>query len=101
MEDELVKSFLTSEKNKRFYYAQAEYYIRRINVYRPRPIFVLHTEDVPEALAWEIKSLGKTTEDRIITNVVRRIYESVDPDYFAVNGIYSKVRYHLMEDEEH
>jgi hypothetical protein len=28
LEDELLKSFLCSEKNQRFYYAQAEYFIR-------------------------------------------------------------------------
>lgn len=97
LEDVLLKSFLTSKKNERFYYAQAEYYIRRINVYKPLPIFVLHIEDIPEALVKELDTLGKVTKDRIISNVVRRIYESVDPDYFAVNGIYSKVKYRLME----
>jgi hypothetical protein len=98
IEDELLKSFLCSEKNQRFYYAQAEYFIRRINIYNPLPIFVLHTEDIPDELANELQSLGKVTRDRTITNVVRRIYQSVDPDYFAINGIYGMVKWFMMED---
>lgn len=98
MEDELLKSFLSSNKNGRFYYAQAEYYIRRINIYDPLPIFVLHTEDIPLGLAKELQSLNKVTKDGIITNVVRRIYQAVDPDYFAVNGIWAKVKWLMLED---
>lgn len=97
LEDECLKAFLTSEKNQRFYYAQAEYYIRRINVYKPLPIFVLYTEDIPEALTNELQSLDETARDDIITNVVRRIYQAVDPDYFAVSGVWSKVKWHWME----
>ena len=98
LEDELLKVFLSSKKNSRFYYAQAEFLIRRINVYDPVPIFVLRTEDIPEGLANELQGLGKVMMHKVITNVVRRIYESVDPDYFHINGIWGKVKWHLMED---
>ena len=98
--DELLKSFLSSKKNSRFYYAQAEYFIRRINIYDPLPIFVLHTEDIPDGLTSELQSLDSVVRDRIITNVVRRIYESVDSDYFHVNGIYGRVKWFMLETEE-
>jgi hypothetical protein len=98
LEDELLKSFLTSKKNKRFYYAQAEFFLRRINVCQSLPIFVLHTEDIPLGLVEELQNLGEVTRNRIITNVVRRIYQAVDPDYFAINGIWAKVKWHFLED---
>ena len=98
LEDEFLKSFLSSKKNGRFYYVQAEYFIRRINIYDPLPIFVLHTEDIPDRLTKELYSLDSVVRDRIITNVVRRIYESVDSDYFHISGIYGKVKWLLLED---
>ena len=99
LEDELLKSFLSSKKNGRFYYNQAEYYIRRINIYYPLPIFVLHTEDIPDRLTSELQSLDCVVKDKIITNVVRRIYESVDHEYFHTSGIYGKIQWHMMEDD--
>lgn len=98
LEDKLLKSFLSSEKNQRFYYAQAEFYLRRINVYQPVPIFVLHTGDIPDGLVKELQSLGEVVKDRIITNVVRRIYQSIGADYFAINGIWANVKWHFLED---
>lgn len=97
LEDELLKSFLSSNKNQRFYYAQAEYFIRRINICEPLPVFVLHIEDIPGGLAKELENLDKSTRDKLITNVVRRIYESTDPDYFYTSGIYGKVKWFMME----
>ena len=61
--DELLKSFLSSKKNSRFYYNQAEYYIRRINIYDPLPIFVLYTEDIPDGLAKELRGLGEVKKE--------------------------------------
>jgi hypothetical protein len=98
LEDELLKEFFSSKKNQQFYYAQAEYFIRRINVYDPLPIFVLHYEDVPEELVKELESLGKVMMKKVITNVVRRIYETVDPDYYHISGIYGKVKWFMMEE---
>lgn len=89
---------MTSRERQRFYYAQAEYYIRRINAYKPLPVFVLYEKDIPDELIRELDKLGKRVKDKIITDVVRGIYQSVDPDYFAVNGVYGKVKYHMMED---
>jgi hypothetical protein len=98
LEDELLKSFLSSKKNQQFYYAQAEYFLRRINIYDPLPVFVLHDEDVPEGLAEEIGKLDEKTAYNLITDVVRRIYETIDSDYYHINGIYGKVKWFILKD---
>ena len=98
LEDELAIAFLGSKRNGRFYYAQAEFYLRRINVYRPVPIFILYPNDIPEELTIELKNLKEVTRNRIFTNVVRRIYESIDEKYFHTNGIYGKVKWHMLEE---
>lgn len=77
------------------YLDQAKALIYRINVYDPLPEFVIFTSDLPRWLLEELGRCGKAAMKRIITNAVRRIYESVDPDYFHINGIYGKVRWRL------
>jgi hypothetical protein len=49
-------------------------------------------------LAKELQGLDDVTRNGIITNVVRKIYQAVDPDYFAINGVWAKVKWHLLED---
>ena len=73
------------------YLDQAKALIYRINVYDPE--FVIFTEHISEELSQELNSLGKVLRKKIITNAVRRIYESVDHEYFHTNGIYGKVRW--------
>ena len=75
------------------YLDQAEALIYRINVYDPLPEFVIFTEHLPEELSQELNSIGKVLKKKTITNAVRRIYESVDPEYFHTNEIYGKVRW--------
>ncbi|MGH9982638.1 MAG: hypothetical protein ACRD8W_01630 [Nitrososphaeraceae archaeon] len=102
LEDKLVStisSYNTSEVIEKVLYIkwhyldQAEALIYRINVYDPLPEFVIFTEDIPDRLSQELNSLEKVTTKKIITNAVRRIYESVDPEYFHTNGIHGKVRW--------
>lgn len=75
------------------YLDQAKALICRINVYDPLPEFVIFTEHVPEKLGQKLDGLDKVLRKKIITNAVRRIYESIDPEYFHSNGIYGKVRW--------
>ena len=82
IEDILKHALLTSRPNGRFYYAQADFFLNKINIYQPVPIFVIHSKDIPESLAKHIDCLGEEIKKRIVTNVVRRIYESVDPYLF-------------------
>ncbi len=77
------------------YMDQAEGLIYRLNVYeRPRE-FVIWEEDIPEVLAMALEELGKVGMKRVITGAVRRLYESVDPEYFHTNGIYGKTPWRI------
>jgi hypothetical protein len=78
------------------YLEQAEALLDCINIYDPLPEFVIFTEDIPEGLIQALDSLGKVLMKRVITNAVRRIYESIDPEYFHTNGIYGKIRWRLV-----
>ncbi|MGH9979359.1 MAG: hypothetical protein ACRD8Z_26520 [Nitrososphaeraceae archaeon] len=53
---------------------------------------------MPDGLAKELQTLDDKTKDELITNVVRRIYESVDSEYFHTNGIWGKVQWRFLED---
>jgi hypothetical protein len=72
------------------YLNQAEGLIYRINVYERPPEFVIWEEDIPENLQKALQDIGKFATKKVITEVVRRLYESVDYDYFHTNGLYSK-----------
>lgn len=78
---------------KWYYLDQAKALIYWINLYDPLPEFVIFTEDIPIKFSQVLDSLGNVLKKKIITNAVRRIYESVDPEYFHTNGIYDKVRW--------
>ena len=75
------------------YLNQAEGLIYSINLSDPLPKFVIWSEDIPLGLAEALKQLGKVKMKRVITNAVRRIYESVDPEYYHTNGIHGKVKW--------
>ena len=63
------------------YINQTEGLICKINIYEPIPKFVIWGKDMPPGLVNALARLGKVTMKRIITNAVRRLYESVDPEY--------------------
>jgi hypothetical protein len=79
------------------YLEQAEALIYKANVYDVIPEFVIFTEHVPQELAKELKSLGKVTMNHAITNAVRRIYDSVNSEYFHTNGIYGKIKWRFAD----
>jgi hypothetical protein len=79
------------------YLEQAETLIYRINVYKPPKPFVISKEDIPQVLAKELKDLGDITMKKVMTNVVRRIYETVNHEYFHTNGIYGKVSWRISD----
>lgn len=72
------------------YLNQAECLLLRIKFYEHPSEFVIWKEDIPEKLTKALQDLGKVKMNKIITEVVRRLYESVDSDYFHTNGIYGK-----------
>jgi hypothetical protein len=73
------------------YLNQAEGLIYKINVYRPLPVYVIWKADIPAALTKGLSTLGKIAMKRVITEVVRGIYESVDADYYHANGLHGKI----------
>lgn len=79
------------------YYDQAEWYIYRINVYKPTPQFIINLSDLTNRIKKEIVSLRSTptTLNEVMTTAVRRIVESVNPEYYHLNGIYGKIRWRL------
>ena len=79
------------------YMQQAEHLLYKINLYQPLPKFVIFPEDIPEGLARELERLGKVEIKKVITNAVRILYESVDPDYYHTNGIYGKVKWEVAK----
>lgn len=109
LEDELVK--VLSSKNTAdvieeedgrnriyiywMYLEQAENLIYRINICKPPQEFVIWEEDIPQNLTNALEGLGKIGMKRAITNAVRRIYESVDSDYFHTNGIHGKTPWRI------
>jgi hypothetical protein len=94
-ECEILKDFVGRDEILIFhpYINQAEGLLYRINLYNPLPEFVIWESDIPMGLAVELKRLGKVSMNRVITNAVRRIYETVDPEYYHTNGIYGKVKW--------
>jgi hypothetical protein len=79
------------------YLNQAEGLIYRINTYERPPEFVIWNQDIPDGLVKALQELGTVPMKRIITEAVRRLYESVDPDYFHTNGIYGKTFWRISK----
>jgi hypothetical protein len=77
------------------YIEQAESLIYRTNICQPPQEFVIWEEDIPENLAKAFEALGRVETKRVVTDAVRRIYESVDPEYFHINGVYGKIEWKI------
>lgn len=76
-----------------------EYAIRflfLINLSRTPPKFEIFQRDIPHKLLEILTNLDSTTVNSIMTNVVRRILESVNPLYFHTNGIYGRVKWKVI-----
>jgi hypothetical protein len=79
------------------YQNQAEGLLHKINVYDPLPEFVIWEQDIPLGLAKALENLGNVTMEQVITNTVCRLYESVNPNYFHINGILRKVKWRVAK----
>jgi hypothetical protein len=80
------------------YINQGEGKLYRINIEDPLPEFIIWESDIPLDLALALQRLGKIMMNRVITNAVRRIYETIDPEYYHKNGIYGKVKWRFGSD---
>jgi hypothetical protein len=93
LEDRLLIEIHSKQK----YIEKARRLIYRINVSKPWPTFVISEGDIPLELVKALEGLGDITMKRIVTNVIRRLYESVNFDYYHTSGMYSKVRWRFED----
>lgn len=89
LEDKFLEVLHSNEK----YIEKAKRLIYRINIYEHPPGFVISERDTPKGLVKALEGLGTITMNKVITNVVRRLYASVDFHYYHTSGIYSKVKW--------
>jgi hypothetical protein len=91
--NEVTKQIYITHK----YYDHAEWFIYRINVYKPTPQFIINRSDLSNRLKKEIVCLRSTptTLNEVMTTAVRRIVESVNPEYYHLSGIHGKIRWRL------
>lgn len=75
------------------YINQAEGQLCKINISEPIQPFVIWQDDIPLGLVNDLTRLGQVTMKKIITNAIRRLFESVDPGYYHKNGIHGKIKW--------
>jgi hypothetical protein len=76
------------------YYEQAEFVLYRINLYKPPPVFIINTSDLTSKLQNELEQLYKScpnTFDRLVTEAVQEILESINQRYYHISNIAHKV----------
>jgi hypothetical protein len=80
------------------YINQAEGLLYTINIKNPLPEFTIWESNIPYDLALELERLGQIKMKGGGGGGVRRIYETVDPEYYHTNGIHGKVKWRFGED---
>ena len=88
----LEDRLLIEVPSRKKYIEKAECLLYRIDVSNPLPVFVIPEQDIPKRLVNSLEGLGTIMMNKVVTNVVRRIYESVDFDYYHAIGICGIVR---------
>jgi hypothetical protein len=99
-----TKSSLIDEKAQEIhtikkYHNLAEFVLYRINLYRPPPEFLINRSDLTPRLQNELEQLHKNSPkifEKIVTESVQAILESVNQRYYHVNGIPYKVRWRFV-----
>ncbi len=96
-----VRSFTINENTKAIhithkYNEQAEFVLYHINIYNPRPEFIINCSDLTSRLLSELKRLRRSshrTFDKIVTEAVEAILEGVNERYYHLSGIAGKIRW--------
>jgi hypothetical protein len=78
------------------YYDLAESILYRINTWNPKtpPVFIINTSDLTKKLQIELEELRQRDSilfDKLVTEAVQSILESVNKRYYHINGIAYKV----------
>lgn len=78
------------------YYEQAESNLYRMNIWDRPPEFIINHSDLTTKLQSELASLYKFCPkkfERVVTNAVQIIIETINHRYFHLNGVASKVKW--------
>jgi len=78
------------------YYDQAAFILRRINLYRPPPDFVIYLSDITPKLRSHLGQLNESSPimfHRVVTDSVQNILENINQRYYHVSNIAYKVRW--------
>jgi len=76
------------------YYDQAEFVLYRLNLYKPPAVFIINRSDLTPKLQNELEQQYKScpnTFDRLVTEAVQAILESINQRYYHVSSIAYKV----------
>jgi hypothetical protein len=78
------------------YYNRADLVLYRINVYEPPPDFIINLSDISPKLRSQLEQVYKSSRDafdRLVTEAVQSILESINQRYYHVSNITYKVRW--------
>jgi hypothetical protein len=81
------------------YQITAQHYLYRINISDPLPFFEIHDSLLYPKLRQELfdlKGNNPNEFNKVITNAVRRLYESINYDYFHTSGISGKICWRIV-----
>jgi hypothetical protein len=81
------------------YQEEAEFLIYRINSAKPIPDFIIYECLLPTKLRQElldVKKYGKGEFNNVVTNALKRLYESIDHEYFHTSGIGGKIYWRIL-----
>ena len=76
------------------YYAQAEYVLYRVSIWKPSPVFVINCSDLKKQLLNELEQLKHCDPrlfDKTVTEAIQSLMESVNQRYYHVSGAAFKV----------
>lgn len=99
-----TKSSILDEKTLAVYTVNkyqklAQFILYRINLYKPAPEFLIDKSDLTPRLRFELERLRKSSSkifEKIVTDSVQTILESVDKQYHHVSGIPYKVSWRVV-----
>ena len=81
------------------YQEQSKRMLYKINLANRPLVFKIHSNTLSPKLKEELNQLYKTNKEvfnEIVTNSVKRLYESIDYQYFHTNGIGGKIAWTII-----
>jgi hypothetical protein len=81
------------------YQEEAEFILYRINLAKPIPVFIIFESLLPKRIRQELIDLKKfdiNEFNRTVTNVLKRLYEAIDYEYFHISGISGKIYWRFL-----